>query len=44
MRKGFEMSRITGTIVAGVLAMVITACGSATKTPPAASRTAANRP
>ena len=28
------MSRITGTLTAGVLAMVIAACGSATKTPP----------
>src|SRR5262245_29550718 len=28
------MSRITGTITAGMLAMVMAACGSATKTPP----------
>ena len=31
------MSRITGTLAAGTLAMIITACGSATKTPPAAA-------
>src|SRR5262249_45259285 len=46
MRKAQEMSRITGTLVAGTLAMIIAACGSSSTTskPPATKPAAPAQP